>query len=202
MFSIILPHDLRKTLLFLVIVVACSREQKAPPPVTTTHAPPPVTASAPPIAMPRASSTPSKCAGDGSYQQAIDCFRIASELHFTFNDGSGELTRPSQGLERLTLHIAKGEQRGEWVAEAKPNGVAWTKNGKAANDVPQSLARLYQRLTIFPDPQKKEGSAQRVGDHFEFTDANSGDRYVVEVSAADGSISELRINDLVMTFGR
>ena len=131
-----------------------------------------------------------------------DCFRIASELHFTFNDGSGELKRPSQGLERLTLHITKGEQRGEWVAEAKPNGVAWTKNGKAANDVPQSLARLYQRLTIFPDPQKKEGSAQRVGDHFEFTDANSGDRYVVEVSAADGSISELRINDLVMTFGR
>jgi hypothetical protein len=190
----------KRFFLVLLLVAACSREQKAPSsPVTETHAPPPAPA---PVMKPVVGSTPSNCAGDGSYKQAVDCFRIASGFHFTFNDGSGELKRPTQGMEHAELTVTKGADRGHWVADSTPRGVAWTRDGKAANDVPPPLARLYQRVTLFPDPQKREGSAQRVGDHFEFTDANSGDRYVVKVSPADGSIVEVTVNDLVMTFKR
>src|SRR5436305_1793973 len=85
----------------------------------------------------------------------------------------------------------RGADRGEWLASVKPTGVVWTKDGAHAADVPQSMQRLFQRLTIFPDPQKKEGAAQRAGDHFEFSDANSGERYVVTVKGAE--IVEFRI---------
>src|SRR4051812_1855154 len=92
-------------LLFIAIVAACSREKPAPPP-----APAPVTATRAPAATPVitgvkpvVASTPSHCAGDGSYQQAVDCFRIADHLRFTYNDGSGELKRPAQGAEHLEL---------------------------------------------------------------------------------------------------
>ena len=96
-------------------------------------------------------------------------------------------------MEELTIDVTRGADRGRWAASVKPNGVVWTKNGQHVADVPSSLQHLFQRLTIFPDPQKKEGAAQRVGDAYEFTDANSGDRYVVKVSG--GQIVEVRINE-------
>ena len=124
---------------------------------------------------------------------AVNNFRVSRGFHFTFTDGDGELRRPRQGMEELRVHVARGADRGEWLASVKPTGVVWTKDGGHVADVPQSMQRLFQRLTIFPDPQKKEGAAQRAGDHFEFTDANSGERYVVTVKGAE--IVEFRIGN-------
>jgi hypothetical protein len=175
----------RRIALFLVVLVAaCSREQRTPEPppsapITATHA-----AAAPVVPA-------------GSYQSVLDRFRISPGFHFTFNDGEGSLKRPRQGMEQLRTHVTRGPDRGDWLAEVKPNGVVWTKDGKHTVDVPQSLQRLYQRLTIFPDPQKKEGTAQRNGNHFEFTDANGGDRYVITVGP-DDRITEIRIGETVI----
>jgi hypothetical protein len=93
-------------------------------------------------------------------------------------------------MEVLTVN----ETSGKWTASVKPNGVVWTKNGKHETDVPQSLQHLFQRLTIFPDPQKKEGKAQPTADGFQFTDASGGDRYVIKTS--EGKIVNIAINDL------
>ena len=132
-----------------------------------------------------------------SYAEAVNRFRIAPRFRFTFNDGDGSLVRPRQGQEQVKFHVTRGADRGEWTAEVKPTGVVWTKDGKHAMDIPQRLQTLYQRLTIFPDPQKKEGAAERNGDAFEFTDANGGDRYIIKVDRS-GSIREMRIGDLTI----
>ena len=125
-------------------------------------------------------------------------FRISPGFHFTFDDGSGSLERPRQGMEQVKLHITRGADRGDWTASVKPNGVVWTKDGKHTMDVSSSLLKLYQRLTLFPDPQKKEGTAHRNGDRFEFTDANGGDRYSIAVGP-DGAMTEIRINSQTIT---
>ena len=129
-----------------------------------------------------------------SYAEVVNRFRIAPRFRFTFNDGEGSLVRPRQGQEQVKFHVTRGADRGDWTAEVKPTGVVWTKDGKHASDVPPSLQMLYQRLTIFPDPQKKEGAAQRNENAFEFTDANGGDRYVIKVDGS-GNIREMRIGD-------
>jgi hypothetical protein len=124
----------------------------------------------------------------------VERFRISKGFHFTFNGGEGALERPRQGMERVKVRTGHDD----WVAEVKPNGVVWTKNGKHELDVPQSLQRLFQRVTIFPDPQKREGSAQRAGDTFTFTNANGGEHYVVKL--LNGNIVELKIDNQTMTF--
>lgn len=127
--------------------------------------------------------------------------RIASHLKFTSTVGDGELSRPTIGAEKLTITNADGA----WTAEPKPNGIVWTKKGEHTRNVPQPLERLYQRLTIFPDPQKKEGSpklAATEGDvnRYEFTDANNGDKYVVWVSKSDGHMTKVQIANVTITF--
>jgi len=101
----------------------------------------------------------------------------------------GELQRPRIGEERVTI--------GEWTAEAKAGGIVWTRGGKAATPTPE-LERLYQRLTLWLDPQKKEGSPQLAGsdaktNHYHFTDANSGEAYDVVVAKADGRLVDVRV---------
>lgn len=174
----------RRIAIALALLAACSREQKAPPP-----AQPP----ARPVPKPVVVAT-AKAPATGSYEAAVERFRISKRFHFTFNGGEGSLERPRQGMERVKVRTGHDD----WVAEVKPNGVVWTKDGKHELDVPQSLQQLYQRVTIFPDPQKKEGSAQRVGDTFVFTNANGGEHYVVKV--ADGNIVELKIDNQTMNF--
>lgn len=120
--------------------------------------------------------------------------------------GDGDLTRPRPGQERLALHLRSGSDRGEWRAEVQPSGVVWTRDGKRVAAVPAELAKLYERMTIFPDPQKKEGSARlagREGDaiRYDFTDVNTGQRYSVWVSSSDGRIIKLTIDQSTMTFG-
>jgi hypothetical protein len=173
----------RRWLFVLVLVFACTRREKPADQPALTGAPP-----SPPLQVSKPADSPV------SYEGTINRFRTSPAFHFTYNDGTGSLKRPRQGMEELTLDIARGPDRGKWTASVKPNGVIWTKDGKHESDVPLSLQRLFQRLTIFPDPQKKEGVAQPTPGGFQFTDANGGDRYALETSS--GKIVRITINDL------
>ena len=164
----------------VLAAVACQREQPVKPlPVirhpssTSTQN---VPAEAPKSAM---KSTPQHCAGDGSYAAAVECIRIAAALRFKCLDGAGDMIRKTPGAEVLILDTNDGE----WRAEAKASGVVWTHGGKAVKDVGQKYAKLWERLTVFPDPQKKEGAPKLSMEgnvrRYDFTDANTGDRYSV-----------------------
>lgn len=191
----------------VVLTAACGKERPAEPPAPAAQpqTPSPSTATAPasvPV-VPKKTirSTPQKCAGDGSYEQAVDCLRMAAHLKFTSSLGDGELTRTTPGAERMTLRAHDGA----WIAEAKPTGIVWTHDGKHATNPPSPLEHLYQRLTLFPDPQKKEGSATLAGNEgetnrYEFTDANNGERYAVWVSTKDGHIVKVQVGALTITF--
>lgn len=200
----------RIALLLVVAAAACRQEHPAArpgaTPTTTTLAPSPHSAAGPvqstaPPPVRKARSTPQQCSGDGSYEQAVECLRIAATLDFTSSLGNGRLTRSTIGAERLTIHAADGN----WTAEPRPNGIVWTHDNQHTTRVPQPLERLYQRLTIFPDPQKKEGGARLAATEgetkrYEFTDANNADRYVVWVSATDGHMAKVQIGALTIGF--
>ena len=172
-------------------------------------APKPRAASPAPVAPPQVNrSTPDRCAGDGSYAQAVDCFRSTSALAFSITEAKGvraegEMTRPTIGAEheRFTLHGAGGDD-GQWSAEAKAAGVIWTHNGQRATAEPAVADRIWQRTTLYADPQKKEGEAGRAGGElidaqdcirYRFTDANNGDVHDVWVSTIDGHIARIKV---------
>jgi hypothetical protein len=186
----------KRILLLLLFCAACGREE---PSNTTTSAPAPSpTASAPaPAAVAPARvnrSTPQKCAGDGSYEQALDCFRISSGFHFTLDGVRGEMRRPTPGLERVQFKSADGVT---WIGEAKHQGVVWSRNGTHDVSPPDVVNHVWQRTTMVLDPQKKEGPPQLVGtepisgepaNHYHFTNANSGESNDVWVSTRDGRV--------------
>jgi hypothetical protein len=187
--------------LALSVAVACQREK----PVVSrrpavSRQPSAVSRPTPHEPARPSKSTPSRCAGDGSYGAAVECIRIAAALKFKSSDGDGEMTRPTSGAERLVVHAKDGE----WIAESKRSGIVWTHDGRPANEVPQKLAKLWERLTIFPDPQKKEGAPKLSMEgevrRYDFTDANTGDRYSVWVSPADGHITKLQVNAWTIEF--
>jgi hypothetical protein len=139
-------------------------------------------------------STPQKCAGDGSYEQALDCFRMSAGFHFTLDGVRGEMTRPTPGMERVQF---KGADGVTWTGEAKHQGVVWSRNGAHELSPPDVVNHIWQRTTMVLDPQKKERSPQLAGtdtisgepaNHYHFTNANSGDANEVWVSARDGRI--------------
>ena len=185
--------------LALVALVACQREEKPIKPLPVIRHPSSV-ARAPEAPKVGLKSTPQHCAGDGSYAAAVDCIRIAGALHFKSSDGAGQMIRKTPGAERM---IVDGND-GHWVAEAQRTGIIWTHNGKPVKDVPQDLEKLWERLTVFPDPQKKggtpalsmEGNVRR----YDFTDANTGDRYSVWVLPEDGHITKLQVNSWMIEF--
>jgi hypothetical protein len=194
---------------FIVIVAlvcaACGREEREPsttmpnnpPPVRTSSTAAPVTESAAtPIVTHRGPnrSTPQKCAGDGSYEQALDCFRMTAGFKFTLPDAKGEMSRPTPGLERVSFKAADGAH---WIGEAKKTGVVWSRDGKHELSAPDITNKVWQRTTMVLDPQKKEGAAQLAGvetiagescNHYHFTNANSGEANDVWVSTKDGRI--------------
>lgn len=193
---------MRRAIVVLLLLAACARKEPVqetqppvPGPTTTTPAAGEAKAPVPTVTnvpKPHPLSTPAKCAGDGSYEQAVECFRMSSGFRFHVKmrglDANGELHRPRIGEERVTV--------GPWTAETKPGGIVWTRNGKADHPTPE-LERLYQRLTIYLDPQKKEGTPQLASsdakaNHYHFTDANSGEAYDVEVAKSDGRMVKLR----------
>jgi hypothetical protein len=187
----------------LLLCVACGRESRdesarnetlpvnPPVPRTATHAPSTAVAVAPPTL---GKSTPSRCAGDGSYEQALDCFRISSGFHFVMNGSEGDMTRTTPGMERVQFKTADGTT---WIGEAKPSGVVWNRNGSHQAAPPDLTNQVWQRTTMVLDPQKKEGAAQLAGTetvrgeackHYHFTNANSGVANDVWVSTNDGRI--------------
>jgi hypothetical protein len=138
-------------------------------------------------------STPQKCAGDGSYEQAIDCFRMSAGFHFTLDGVRGEMSRPTLGLERVQFK----KDGVTWTGEAKHQGVVWSRNGAHELSPPDLVNHVWQRTTMVLDPQKKEGSPQLAGtetisgepcNHYHFTNANSGEANDVWVSTRDGRI--------------
>jgi len=193
----------KRVAIVLFVLVACGRREIAhretPPaakPTTTTTMTKTVV-----VRKPRGVSTPAKCAGDGSYEQAVDCFRMSSGFRFRVTSpsftASGMMHRPRIGEEQVTM--------GEWRAETKPAGIVWTRNGKPAKPTTE-LERLYQRLALYLDPQKKEGAPQLVDstgatNHYHFTDANSGEAYDVFVAKDDGHIVKLRAGKTEIDIG-
>ena len=183
----------RIAIVALLLFAACGREE--PSNTTTTAAPAPLpTASAPAPSRGVNRSTPQKCAGDGSYEQALDCFRISSGFHFVLDGVRGEMTRPTPGLERVQF---KGLDGITWIGEAKHQGVVWSRNGTHELSPPDIANQVWQRTTMVLDPQKKEGSPQLAGaetisgepsNHYHFTNANSGESNDVWVSTRDGRI--------------
>ena len=178
----------------LLLLAACARKEATTPmpPAPTGRGAQRAPSNQVAVPKPRGVSTPAKCAGDGSYEQAVECFRMSSGFRFRVTSpdlsAGGMLQRPRIGEERVTV--------GEWTAEAKHEAIVWTKGGKPATPTPE-LERLYQRLTIYLDPQKKEGAPQLVdangnARHYHFTDANSGEAYDVYVAKDDGRIVRLR----------
>jgi hypothetical protein len=185
---------LRRFAIAFVFIVACRGEQRTPEPAKPAQQQPPAattSATPAPPPVPVKISSRSKCAGDGSYQKAVDCFRIASHLHFVMEEplvsAEGELTRPRLGLERVQFRASGGE----WVGEVKPEGLVWTRDGKHDTNPPAFAERIYQRVATYVDPQKKEGKAQLAG-----TDLQDGEPYNIYrfTSVATGAASEVWVS--------
>ena len=188
----------RFVLVFVALALACSRETPAPPspqPATETAAaqPPVVTETRVPELQ------------KGTYDEALLWLRSAPRFRFTVDEGGvhaeGEMTRKTPGAEKVRFR-ANGE---EWQAEATAQGVVWKRAGKPA-DPPAYGGRLYQRVTLAFDPQKKEGvpllvSTEGDTNLYRFTDANTGEVHEVSVRKADSSIARIRIGEGVeLTF--
>jgi hypothetical protein len=110
------------------------------------------------------------------------------------------MIRKTPGAEVLIVDTGDGE----WRAEAKATGIVWTHNGKTVKDIPPKFEKLWERLTVFPDPQKKEGTPKLSMEgnvrRYDFTDANTGDRYTVWVAPEDGHITKMQVNSWSISF--
>ncbi|MDQ3283443.1 MAG: hypothetical protein M3Q69_18745 [Acidobacteriota bacterium] len=136
----------------------------------------------------------------------MNWFRSAPAFSFVLEEGGvraeGTMQRKTIGAETVTFR-ANGE---EWRASAGANGVAWEKKSGgrwSAADAPPFGNRVYQRVTLAFDPQKKEGSAQLAGtegasNHYRFTDANSGNVHDVWVAQSDGHVERMKIGESVV----
>jgi hypothetical protein len=184
----------------------------APPPAAVDTAPPKMVP-VPPSA-PRSHSSARKCAGDGSYAQAVDCFRMAAALHFTIDEPhahlEGEMVRKTAGAERMRVKVIRsGSSDGDYAVEPRIAGLSWTRNGKPLSSPPALLERTWQHVTIYLDPQKKEGKPQLAGTDttagvycniYRFTNANNGDRHEVWVSRDDGSLVLAKVQSTSTAF--
>jgi hypothetical protein len=193
----------------LALFAACRGEQRASTSTqtqttattastATTPVPQPVAA---PPAPPKKISSSTKCAGDGSYAKAVDCFRIAGRFHFVLEEplvrAEGDVTRPRPGMERVQFRAGGNE----WIGETKATGVSWTRDGKNGVSPPAFVERVWQRVTTYVDPQKKEGKALLAGSDllgsepyniYQFTSAATGASSVVWVSENDGRMMRIK----------
>lgn len=126
--------------------------------------------------------------------KAVDWVRSAPGFHFEVTIGdvtaSGDLQRARVGEERVRFK-AKGE---EWAAERHLKGVSWSRNGKPDANEPAYADRIYQWMTLFPDPEKSplqvvgvEGDAT----HIRFTNLNTNETHDVWVRNADNHLLRL-----------
>ncbi|HEU4886292.1 MAG TPA: hypothetical protein VFV49_00290 [Thermoanaerobaculia bacterium] len=124
----------------------------------------------------------------------------APAFHFVLDEAGvhaeGDLKRRTIGSEAIQFRT-NGE---EWRAASGSKGVVWQRrdgaNWKPA-DAPAYGNRVYQRVTLAFDPQKKEGQAQLVEPgHYRFTNANTGEVHDVWV-APDNRVQRMKIGDAV-----
>jgi hypothetical protein len=205
----------RLIVIAVLLVAACGREETEPNTTTLPASPPrPRTSTAiggiipsppPPHVHVPNRSTPQKCAGDGSFEQALDCFRMTAGFTFVITDAhgvlaQGEMTRRTPGMERVWFRASGAS----WIGEAKPSGVVWSRNGKHEQSPPDITNLVWQRTTMVLDPQKKEGAPQlsdvrplrgETFNHYHFTNANSGEANDVWVSTRDGRITKWTAGD-------
>jgi len=187
--------DMRRfVLVFVALALACSRESPAPTataPVTET------TATQRPVAVETRIPELQK----GTYDEALLWMRSAPRFSFTLVEddirAEGEMTRKTPGAEKVRFR-ADGES---WEAEATRQGIVWKRGGKTA-DAPEYGNRVYQRVTLALDPQKKEGvpllvSSEGETNLYRFTNANTGDVHEVSVRKSDSSIARVKIGEKV-----
>jgi hypothetical protein len=180
-------------IVFLMLIAACSRETPAPPPTSTAPSKP--AASAQPV-----QPVP---VVKGTYDEAMVWLRATPGFRFTIDEGGvhaeGKMTRKTVGIESIEV-TANGEQ---WRAGSGPQGISWQRRsgGKwSAAPAPPYGNRLYQRVTLAFDPQKKEGTAQLAGSEggsnlYRFTNANTGELHEVWVAQADSHVERIRIGN-------
>lgn len=184
----------RFVFVLVALALACSPETAAPP------APPPAadTVATQPPAVTRTSVPELQ---KGTYDEALLWMRSTPRFTFTLVDddvrAEGEMTRKTPGAEKVRFR-AQGES---WQAEATAQGIVWKRGGKPA-DAPLFGNRVYQRLTLAIDPQKKEGvpllvSTEGETNLYRFTDANTGSVHEVSVRKSDSSIARIKIGDKV-----
>ena len=183
-----------------LIAGSCSRETPAPPaaPTQTTAT---TSVSAPVTTSERPAEPPT--GGRGSYKEAMLWLQSAPAFRFVVDEGGvhadGDLTRRRIGAESVRIRA----NREEWRATAGARGVTWEiRKGNAwtAAPAPAYGNRLYQRVTLAFDPQKKEGDAQLIAaegtaNHYRFTNANTGELHDVWVNVVDNHIERMKIGD-------
>lgn len=145
----------RLVFVILAFAMACTRETPAPPPPSTDSTPTTATTT-PPVTA----TTPLPTLQKGTYDEAQLWFRSAKKFHFVLDDNGvhaeGDVTRATPGAEKIQFR-ANGT---EWLAESSPQGVTWKRRDGGAwkpATTPDFGARIYQRVTLPFDPQKKEG---------------------------------------------
>jgi hypothetical protein len=197
----------RLALLFLGLSLACSQETPTPAPSSTAT----TATTATSATQSQVTTTSVPPLQTGTYDEALLWLRSTNGFPFVIDEGDvhveGEMTRTTPGAEKVQF---RGKD-GEWQAEARPQGVVWKRreggSWKEAAAPPYG-ARIYQRVTVPFDPQKKEGvpllvSSEGETNLYRFTNANSGDVHEVWVRKSDSSIARMKIGESVeMTIGR
>ena len=180
----------------VALAMACSRETAAPPP------PPPATETTAPQVT---TTTRVPELQKGTYDEALLWFRSTNGFDFVLDDhgvhAEGKVSRTTPGTEKVQFH-ANGA---EWLAETNVQGVTWKRREGSAwksVDAPEFGARIYQRVTLPFDPQKKEGvpllaSEEGATSLYRFTNANTGDVHEWWVRKTDGAVERIRIGEKV-----
>jgi hypothetical protein len=175
-------------MVLLLLLAGCARhETPLPAARPRPAAPKPVVVAAPP-------------AHAHTYDGAVQQFRESRGMKFDIAIGkvkaSGEMTRPTPGMERVTFN-ANGAQ---WTAEAKPSGVVWSRDGKRETSEPPWADRIFQWMTLYLDPPKA-APPQTAGtetidgiacDHVRFTNANTGEACDAWIAQSDGHLVRVK----------
>jgi hypothetical protein len=183
-----------------LLVLACGRESKQPSTATTSPGP-------------KIRQTTTAPAPDAPkviplyrYPDAIDWFRSTKGFRFTLSEGnatvSGEMARPAIGAERVHFR----QDGVNWLGASRSSGLQWYRevNGQWVREArpPEAADRIFQRVTVAFDPQKKEPEALLVAaeslggevcQHYRFTNANTLDVHDVWIRRRDGSFARISV---------
>lgn len=139
----------------------------------------------------------------GTYDKALIWLRTAKTFAFVLDEAGvhaeGRMRRETVGAETVDVKV-NGE---EWRAKSGAQGVTWERRGGgkwSAAAAPVWGNRVFQRVTLAFDPQKKEGTAQLAGsegtaNHYRFTNANTGEVHDVWVAQSDNHVERIKIGN-------